>query len=90
MSKVRTRFYLRIRLADEPGALAAVTEILGNRHVSIARVNQTIMDKGVAEVVFITHEALEGDMREAAAAIGELPVTKRILSLLRVEGDHHA
>jgi homoserine dehydrogenase len=90
MEKVRTRFYLRLQLADEPGALAAVTEVLGSHSVSIARVSQTILDKGVAEVVFVTHEALEGDMREAASAIGGLPVAKRILSLLRVEGDHHA
>ena len=80
---------MRLRLADEPGALAQVTEVMGNCRVSIARVNQTILDKGVADIVFITHEAAEGDMREAVALIRELEVTRMVLSLLRVEGSRH-
>jgi homoserine dehydrogenase len=87
MSEIRTRYYLRLLLADEPGALASVTEILGRLRVSLARVNQTVSDKGIAEVVFITHEAAEGDMQEAVALVRELAVTKKILSLIRVEGD---
>ena len=87
ISEIRTRYYLRLILADEPGALAAVTEILGRMRVSIARVNQAASDKGAAEVVFITHEAVEGDMQEAVALIRELAVTRKILSLIRVEGD---
>ncbi|MCL1805639.1 MAG: homoserine dehydrogenase [Clostridiales bacterium] len=87
MSEIHTRYYLRLLLADEPGALASVTEILGRLRVSLARVHQSISDKGAAEVVFITHEAVEGDMQEAVSLIRELAVTKKILSLIRVEGD---
>lgn len=87
MAQVQTRFFLRLLLADEPGALAKVTEILGQSNVSIARVHQTILDKGVAEVVFVTHLAVEGDVREAASKIGQLGITKKIVTILRAEGD---
>jgi len=89
MAKVETRFYLRLLLTDEPGALARVTEILGEYKVSIARVHQTILSAGVAEVVFITHLAVEGDMQEAVSSIRVLPITQQVLSLIRVEGSRH-
>ena len=86
MEKVRTRYFLRLLLTDEPGTLADVTEILGRCNVSIARVHQTVLDKGVAEVVFITHLAVEGDMQEAVSSIRALPITQKVVSLIRVEG----
>jgi hypothetical protein len=43
------------------------------------------LDNGDAELVFVTHQALEGHMRQALAQIRRLDVTRRILTLLRVE-----
>ena len=89
MERVQTRFFLRLLLADESGALAKVTEILGLCRVSIARVSQTILDEGVAEIVFVTHLATEGDMREAVSQISRLDILQKVLTVLRVEGSHH-
>jgi homoserine dehydrogenase len=86
MEKVKTRFFLRLVLADEAGALAQVAEVFGQWGVSIARLHQMNLDNGDAELVFVTHQALEGHMRQALTQIQRLEVTRRILTLLRVEG----
>jgi len=88
MEETRTRYFLRLRLTDEKGVLARVAEILGSQGVSIARVSQKVVEKGVAEIVFITHVAREGDMREAVSLISKLDITREVLTLLRVEGNH--
>ena len=38
-------------------------------------------------MLFRSHLALEGDMREAVSQISSLDATREVLSLLRVEGD---
>ncbi|MDR1193805.1 MAG: homoserine dehydrogenase [Peptococcaceae bacterium] len=85
MAEVETRFFLRLSLEDKPGALSQVAEILGKRGVSVARVIQSGLGAGQAEVVLVTHKTLEGRMRQATAEIGELPVTKKVAALFRVE-----
>ena len=88
MEKTRTRYFLRLSLTDEKGALARVAEILGNHRISIARVHQKALGNGTAEIVFITHLAIEGDVWEAVSRISQLDITQKVLTLLRVEGDH--
>ncbi|MEL7624593.1 MAG: homoserine dehydrogenase [Clostridiales bacterium] len=85
IEKVKTRFFLRLLLKDEAGALAQVTDILGQWGVSIARLVQIVLDSGDAELVFVTHEVPNGQMQQAVAQIRQLAVTKKVLTLLRVE-----
>ncbi len=74
----RSRYYLRLSVADAPGVLGKVAGILGERGISIssalqkenAREDQA--SPGVP-VVITTHEALEGSMRAALAEIAALP-----------------
>ncbi|MCL1848217.1 MAG: homoserine dehydrogenase [Clostridiales bacterium] len=83
---VRTRFFLRILLADQPGVLASVTQILSKYQVSLDTVNQIGLEDGDAELVFVTHLIREGDMRQALEALRDLEEMKGIQSVLRVEG----
>lgn len=64
-------FYLRFGVVDRPGVLGALTTILGRRKISIAQVIQEgprDPDRPV-QLVVLTHEAREGDMRGALADI---------------------
>ncbi|MCL1805638.1 MAG: homoserine dehydrogenase [Clostridiales bacterium] len=83
---VETRFFMRLLLADMPGVLAVVTKALSKYNVSLETVNQMDLIEGDAELVFVTHLVREGDMRRALEEIGRLEVTKKIVTVLRVEG----
>ncbi|MBM3464038.1 MAG: homoserine dehydrogenase [Armatimonadetes bacterium] len=82
------RFYLRLRVADEPGVLAAVALILARENISV----QCVIQKGrhaddVVDVVFLTHEALERNMRRALQKFRLLPAVREVAAMLRVRGD---
>jgi homoserine dehydrogenase len=81
-----TSYYVRLHVRDEPGVLASIAGIFGDNGVSLASVIQKRADDGGgAEIVWITHEASERDMRTALDAIGALDVVDAVGSVLRVE-----
>jgi len=81
-----TSYYVRLHVRDEPGVLASIAGIFGDNGVSLASVIQKRADDGGgAEIVWITHEASERDMRTALGAIGALDVVDAVGSVLRVE-----
>lgn len=92
MDEICTRYYLRLLAADRPGVFAQITHALGEAEISIASViqkqNVVLGDPPVeyAEIVLMTHEAIEAPMQRALRAIAALPVVHEIGSLIRVEG----
>ncbi len=84
---VETSFFLRMVLEDRPGVLAQLTKSLGDHQVSLASVLQTNLQGGDAELVIVTHKVREGDLRAALKEIESMPVTRKIVTVLRVEGD---
>jgi homoserine dehydrogenase len=84
---VETCFFLRMILQDKPGVLAQLTKVLGDHNVSLATVLQTNSNGGDAELVFVTHKVKEGALRAALEVISALPVTRKIITVLRVEGE---
>jgi homoserine dehydrogenase len=79
-------FYLRFTVLDAPGVIASVTTILGAQHISIRRMVQEDSQPGAPVTVFIlTHQAVEGAVQRAVAAIDALPFVTRPTCLLRVE-----
>ncbi|MGC8833263.1 MAG: homoserine dehydrogenase [Armatimonadota bacterium] len=89
MEKVRTRYYVRMLVADRPGVLAAIAGVLGEHDVSIASMVQKEAHAGDAEIVWVTHEAVEQNMRTALDLISKLPVVRQISSVIRVESFSH-
>jgi homoserine dehydrogenase len=74
--RVRSRFYLRLLVADRPGVLADITRILADERISISSVVQHEAGEGVAEpvpLVIVTHYAGTGRFRAALAKINALP-----------------
>lgn len=88
ISQLITRYYLRIDVADRPGVLAQIASILGDCDISIASCIQKEVNDAAqtAEIVIMTHLALESAMQEALSRIKALTVVKEVGSFLRVEG----
>ncbi len=77
-------YYVRIRVRDQEGVLAKVTDIMARSHISISSVNQKEFGDGMATVMVTTHKIEERAMRSAKqalvaedAVVGE-PVSFRI------------
>jgi homoserine dehydrogenase len=85
IADLETSYYVRLHVADQPGVLASIASIFGERGVSIASVIQKRAEEGGAEIVWITHLAAERDMRAALDQIEQLDVVDAIGTLLRVE-----
>jgi len=86
IGEISTNYYLRINALDQPGVLAKIAGVLGNREISIVSVIQKAMlEKGYVPVVLLTHEAKESNIR---SAIEEISTFKEVTGkpvLLRVE-----
>jgi len=61
---VESAFYLHLDVADRPGVLATVTQVLGEQQVSIKSVVQRGMGEH-ARLVMVTHPVLESALRAA-------------------------
>lgn len=75
--RVRSRFYLRLLVADRPGVLADITRILADEQISISSVvqHEAGAGEGAAEpvpLVIVTHSAETGEFRHAIDKINRL------------------
>lgn len=88
MDDLETQYYLRLRAADRPGVMAAITHVLGARAVSLASVIQKepARDDGTAEIVITTHTAREKAVRRAVEEMEALDAVLEVSNLVRVEG----
>ncbi len=85
LAELVTRYYLRFGVVDRPGVLGQLMTALGARGVSIAQVVQTPAVAGApVQVVVLTHEAREGDLRIALAEIGALDVVREATRVIRI------
>jgi homoserine dehydrogenase len=77
VSSVRSRYYLRLVVKDQPGVLAEVAHILAEHHISIASVMQHEIaeerEDATVQMVILTHHALTSAFQAAAAQLGQLP-----------------
>jgi homoserine dehydrogenase len=85
MDDVLTRHYLRMAVQDKPGVLARIAYELGENDISIETVVQKATHGDQAEIVWITHEAPNRNVREAKERIAQLPVVISVANWIRVE-----
>jgi len=87
ISNIKTRYYMRMTISDQPGVLAQISKILGDHRISIASVIQKEADESTqtAESVIMTHPAQESSVQQALQETASLPVVKEIGNLIRVE-----
>jgi homoserine dehydrogenase len=80
---VESAFYLHLDVADRPGVLAAVTQVLGEHDVSI----KSVVQRGLGErarLVMVTHPVLESSLRAAIARLGEFEFVRATPRAIRV------
>ncbi|HLZ07463.1 MAG TPA: homoserine dehydrogenase [Chloroflexota bacterium] len=82
-----SRFYLRLQVADQPGVLAQIAQLLAVEAISIASVMQHETDDTarLTEIVIMTHPAFERRMASALAAVRQLEVVGEVAAFIRVE-----
>ena len=79
-------YYLRFRTLDQPGVIAKISKILGDRRISIASMIQhQATHPDWVPVVLMTHRAREKDIMEALALIDRLEVIVEKSLAMRVE-----
>ena len=84
---LQVRYYIRLEVADTPGVLAQIAQVLGDGQISIAVVLQrdTNPETQIAEIVITTHPAQEASVREALEALAVLPQVNRVSNTIRIE-----
>ncbi|WP_345985337.1 homoserine dehydrogenase [Sulfurimonas sp. HSL-1656] len=70
--EIVTKYYLRIRVEDRPGVLAKITQLFGEYEISIETMLQRPASGGFANLLFSTHNAVEGNMKEVLSQIEAL------------------
>jgi homoserine dehydrogenase len=80
---VHSAFYIYMEVADRPGVLAAVTQVLGEQGISIKSVVQRGLGEG-ARLVMVTHAVLESSLRAAIEEVGEFDFVRSIPRTIRV------
>ena len=86
MHKTRSRYYVRFRVADQPGAMGRIASLLGERGVSIASVIQKEPHEGGdVPIVMLTHNTIEERFFGALEEIERQPFVKKPTCFFRVE-----
>jgi homoserine dehydrogenase len=87
MARVETRYYFRLSTADKAGVLAQIAKVLGDNKISISSAIQKEADivTQTAEIVLMTHPAMESAAQKALAGLERLSVVREVSSLIRVE-----
>jgi len=85
IGNTRTRYLIRLEVADRPGVLAAVAQTFAKHDVSIQTVRQTGRGEN-AELIVMTHKATDGALSETVAGLKALDSVKDVTSVIRVEG----
>jgi homoserine dehydrogenase len=83
VTDVASSFYLHLAVADRPGVLAQIAQVLGDKEVSVKSVVQSGAGDD-ARLVMVVHECLESRFAEALEAIDALGVLRAPSRSIRV------
>ncbi|MEJ1998822.1 MAG: homoserine dehydrogenase [Maritimibacter sp.] len=78
-------YYIRMELADKPGALAKVAAVLGESGISIDRMRQHGHQAPTAPVIFVTHKCSRSQIDEALDGLGSTNVITGTPVAIRIE-----
>ncbi|MDE3074133.1 MAG: ACT domain-containing protein [Chloroflexota bacterium] len=78
-----------MEVADQPGVLAQITKVVGEQAISIASIIQKEVNEQArsAEIVMVTHHALERSVKNALDLLTGLPVVHDVGCVIRIEED---
>ena len=79
-----SRYYIRMRLEDRAGTLAAMAGVFAENDASIAILLQKETIENDAEIVVVTHEVAEKKFMDAINKFSSMEMVKEISSIIRV------
>lgn len=79
-----SRYYIRMRLEDRAGTLAAMAGVFAENDASIAILLQKETIENDAEIVVVTHEVAEKKFMDAIQKFSSMEMVKEISSIIRV------
>lgn len=85
VEQIETGYYLRMQAVEQPGVLAQVTQILGDKGINIEAIIQKATRKEQVPVIILTQRVQEQKMNEAITAIEELDAICGSVTRIRVE-----
>ncbi len=86
IEEISTSYYLRLTVHDIPGVLADITRILADASISIvSMIQKPHTDVTQADIIFLTHEAVERNVNAAIGRIEALPTVLSEVTRLRIE-----
>ena len=82
----QTRYYVNLDVADKPGVLASIASAFAENGVSIQVVRQD-GHGDEAGLIVRTHKASDQALRNTVDALSKLDTVRRVLGVMRVEGE---
>ncbi len=71
--EIRSRFYIRVQVANRPGVLGRIAGVLGGHAISIASVSQSEQPGDTVPMLILTEQAAQADMDSALNEIRQDP-----------------
>lgn len=84
IDNVKSRYLIRLDVADKPGVLATVAQLFASNNVSIETVRQSGRGNS-AELIVATHSAPESSLKKTVAELAKSDVVKGVESVLHIE-----
>ena len=84
MNEISSKFFIRMFVEDRPGVLANIASVFGNSGVSLAQVIQRRKKDQYAEIVVITDDVKEKNLKDALAVAKGMSTVKEISGMIRV------
>lgn len=82
---IRTKYYLRLEVADKSGTLAKVATIFGNNSISIENMMQKPLKDVKANLLLTTHTCVEKDILKAITELENSGVVLSKPNMIRIE-----
>ena len=80
----RSSYYIRMKLEDRAGTLAALAGVFGSTNVSISVLLQKEKIGNAAEIVLVTHEVEEKRLKDAMTVLSTMSMVEEITNIIRV------
>lgn len=84
-NQTRTKYYLRLEVADKTGVLAKVASILGDCGISIEKMLQKPLGNQKSNLLLSTHSSVEKDILKAIEELENTKVVTQKPAMIRIE-----
>ncbi len=88
MPRITSRYYMRLKVSDRPGVIAAISAVLGKKGISISSIVQK-EDRDLESVplVILTDNAVEASVTDAVGEIQRLDCVSGRIQMIRIEDE---